>query len=119
MHRKHRWQQWLVAPTVGLAALLVAGGVAFATIPVSGRTISGCYSKKGGGLRVIDTAQGQSCRAALEAMRTMQWSPDIVHCNDWHFTRWLRFQKNGGIYKEGARQTIGPEAEAGRHLRFL
>src|SRR5438874_3968348 len=24
------------------------------------------------------------CRAALEAMRTMQWSPDIVHCNDWH-----------------------------------
>src|SRR5690242_3556020 len=24
------------------------------------------------------------CRAALEAVRTMQWSPDVVHCNDWH-----------------------------------
>jgi starch synthase len=24
------------------------------------------------------------CRAALEAMRALQWSPDIVHCNDWH-----------------------------------
>ncbi len=24
------------------------------------------------------------CRAALEAMRVLDWSPDIVHCNDWH-----------------------------------
>src|SRR5438105_3860118 len=24
------------------------------------------------------------CRAALEAMRTLNWSPDIIHCNDWH-----------------------------------
>jgi starch synthase len=24
------------------------------------------------------------CRAALEAMRALQWSPDIIHCNDWH-----------------------------------
>lgn len=24
------------------------------------------------------------CRAALEAMRALDWSPDIVHCNDWH-----------------------------------
>lgn len=24
------------------------------------------------------------CRAALEAVRTLNWSPDIVHCNDWH-----------------------------------
>src|SRR5579859_4242422 len=24
------------------------------------------------------------CRAALEAMRALNWSPDIVHCNDWH-----------------------------------
>jgi starch synthase len=23
------------------------------------------------------------CRAALEAMRALNWSPDIVHCNDW------------------------------------
>lgn len=24
------------------------------------------------------------CRAALEAARVLNWSPDIVHCNDWH-----------------------------------
>jgi starch synthase len=24
------------------------------------------------------------CRAALETMRALNWSPDIVHCNDWH-----------------------------------
>ncbi len=24
------------------------------------------------------------CRAALEAARSLNWSPDIVHCNDWH-----------------------------------
>src|SRR6266496_695554 len=24
------------------------------------------------------------CRAALEAIRALNWSPDIVHCNDWH-----------------------------------
>ncbi|HTI14585.1 MAG TPA: glycogen synthase [Dictyobacter sp.] len=24
------------------------------------------------------------CRAALEAVRALNWSPDIVHCNDWH-----------------------------------
>ncbi len=24
------------------------------------------------------------CRAALEAMRALNWAPDIVHCNDWH-----------------------------------
>ncbi len=24
------------------------------------------------------------CRAALEAIHALNWSPDIVHCNDWH-----------------------------------
>ncbi len=24
------------------------------------------------------------CRAALEAMRVLDWSPDVIHCNDWH-----------------------------------
>ena len=24
------------------------------------------------------------CRAVLEAMRTFDWSPDIIHCHDWH-----------------------------------
>ncbi len=24
------------------------------------------------------------CRATLEAIRALDWSPDIIHCNDWH-----------------------------------
>ncbi|HET9918339.1 MAG TPA: glycogen synthase GlgA [Ktedonobacteraceae bacterium] len=24
------------------------------------------------------------CRAALETMRALDWSPDIIHCHDWH-----------------------------------
>jgi starch synthase len=24
------------------------------------------------------------CRAILEAMRALDWSPDIIHCHDWH-----------------------------------
>src|SRR5437588_1803682 len=24
------------------------------------------------------------CRGALEAMRALDWSPDIIHCHDWH-----------------------------------
>jgi len=24
------------------------------------------------------------CRAILETMRTLNWSPDIIHCHDWH-----------------------------------
>lgn len=24
------------------------------------------------------------CRAAIESMRALNWSPDIIHCNDWH-----------------------------------
>jgi len=43
---------------VGLlaAAALVAGGVAYATIPDSNATIHGCYGKSGGSLRVIDAS---------------------------------------------------------------
>jgi Collagen triple helix repeat (20 copies) len=38
------------------AALLVAGGVAYATIPDSNGVIHGCYAKSGGALRVIDAS---------------------------------------------------------------
>jgi hypothetical protein len=49
-----------MAIAAGAAALLVCGGVAYATIPSTGGVISACYAKSGGALRVIDTAQS-SC----------------------------------------------------------
>jgi hypothetical protein len=44
----------LVALTI-VGALLVAGGIAYATIPDAGGVIHGCYQKNQGTLRVIDT----------------------------------------------------------------
>jgi hypothetical protein len=60
MGTKRWWQRRLVVAAVGVAVLLVGGGVAFATIPGSGGAISGCYAKKDGTLRVIDS--GAQCK---------------------------------------------------------
>jgi hypothetical protein len=51
----------LVAALVGAATMAAVGGVAYATIPDSNGVIHGCYTTKGGILRVIDTSVGQSC----------------------------------------------------------
>ena len=55
----------LGAIAVGLVALLVAGA-ALATIP-SGGAINGCYAKKGGSLRVIDSASAR-CKSGEKAL---------------------------------------------------
>lgn len=44
----------VVTLVAAVAAALVAGGVAYATIPDSSGTIHGCYQKSGGALDVID-----------------------------------------------------------------
>jgi hypothetical protein len=44
---------------IGIALAVIAGGAAYATIPSNG-VISGCYTKSGGTLRVIDPSTG-SC----------------------------------------------------------
>ena len=47
---------------LGGAALVVAlGGVAGASIPGSDGTVTGCYNKKTGLIRVIDAEAGQAC----------------------------------------------------------
>lgn len=55
--------------TIGLAlaavlALSAAIGVASGAIPASDGTITACYSKTNGDLRVIDSEAGQTCKAS-------------------------------------------------------
>ena len=57
---------------VGIAAFaavaaLVAGGVAYATIPDSGGVIHGCYARSGGALRVVD-AGVTNCKSGETAL---------------------------------------------------
>jgi hypothetical protein len=56
-----------VALMAGFTALLVAGGIAYATIPDSSGVIHGCYSKSGGSLRVID-ASVTNCKSTETAL---------------------------------------------------
>ncbi len=46
--------------TGGLVSM-IAGGILFASIPDAGGTITACYQKTTGALRVIDVGKGQSC----------------------------------------------------------
>lgn len=61
-----------IAATAAAAALLVVGGVAYATIPDATGVIHGCYSTKDGSLRVIDTGALQSCDPRKET--TLDWN---------------------------------------------
>jgi hypothetical protein len=45
-----------------LAAVAMAGGIAYAAIPGSNGVISGCYGKHVGVLRVIDAEAGKTCK---------------------------------------------------------
>lgn len=51
-----------------IALLLAAGGVSYAVIPNSDGSINGCYSKRDGSLRVIDTAAGETCASRESAI---------------------------------------------------
>jgi hypothetical protein len=52
------------AMVVALVALLIAAsGAAFAAIPSSSGTITACYDKGNGTLRVIDPEEGQACHS--------------------------------------------------------
>src|SRR5436305_15320595 len=58
---------------IALAVAVVGGGVALATIPSNG-TISGCFAKRDGALRVID-GTATSCKATEAALAWNQTGP--------------------------------------------
>jgi hypothetical protein len=64
---------------VGIAVLavgMIAGGVAYASVPDSAGVIHGCYAKKNGTLRVIDTAtKSQKCGTNELAVNWNQTGP--------------------------------------------
>ena len=60
----------LVVLVVGVAA----GGIAYASIPAGG-VVHGCYQKKSGGLRVIDTSTGDACSASEVSLDWSQTGP--------------------------------------------
>lgn len=60
--------------SIVVAALFAAaaGGIAYAAIPTAGGTISGCYGKLTGIVRVIDAEEGASCLSRYE--NPISWS---------------------------------------------
>ena len=59
---------------LGICLALLFGTVALAAIPGAGGVITGCYDKKSGALRVIDTA-GQSCDKSQQQLAWNQTGP--------------------------------------------
>ena len=64
----------VVALTI-VGALLVAGGIAYATIPDGGGVIHACYQKNQGALRVIDTDKAQTCSSSESPLIWSQTGP--------------------------------------------
>ena len=56
-----------VAAAVAVAVAITGGALAYASIPDANGVIHGCYTVKGGALRVIDTAKGQKVGHVLSS----------------------------------------------------
>jgi hypothetical protein len=59
---------WLV----GAVAAAILGGAAYASIPDGGGVIHSCVAKSGGGLRVVDTDKGDSCKSGEQQLNWNQ-----------------------------------------------
>jgi hypothetical protein len=73
MDVRHSRRRRLAVTAVGLVTLVFAG-VALATIPDGGGVINGCYAKKDGSLRVIDTSVAQ-CKGGEAPLTWNQTGP--------------------------------------------
>jgi hypothetical protein len=58
-----------------VGALLVAGGIAYATIPDASGVIHGCYKINQGTLRIIDTGTAQTCSSSETPLNWSQTGP--------------------------------------------
>ena len=67
MTRTRRARRWALA-VAAAAALMAAGGLAYAAIPDAGGVIHSCYTKSSGAWRVIDTGLGQTCKSNESAL---------------------------------------------------
>lgn len=67
-------QSKAIIAAVVAGGLVVAGGVAYATIPAADGTIHGCYHHNGGTLRVIDDSVG-NCKSTETAISWNQVGP--------------------------------------------
>jgi hypothetical protein len=61
--------------TMAVGALMLAGALAYATIPDAGGIVHACYNPANGQLRVIDTGAGQACKPAETALNWSQIGP--------------------------------------------
>ena len=73
-----------------IATMTIGGGVAIASIPSSSTAkFTGCVSKAGGDLRIIDAQAGKKCRSSE---KTISWSKGWTHRGAW---------ASGTAYKPG------------------
>jgi Collagen triple helix repeat (20 copies) len=70
----HLWNRRALVLAAGVAALLVVGGTALATIPGGDGVIKSCYTKGTGALRVIDSSTSQ-CKTGEAALSWNQKGP--------------------------------------------
>jgi len=101
----------LVVAGIAGGVLMVAGGVAYASIPDSSGAIHGCYTKHAGlftppvgSLRVIDTAKGQQCTGSETAVSWNQTGPQGPAGAP---------GANGAAGAAGAQGPAGPKGDAG------
>ena len=87
-----------IAATVVMVVLLLAAGVAEATIPDSGGTIHGCYKVSNGDLRLIDPSGGGSCNSNEKSLSWTQSAPQGVQ---------------GDQGPDGVQGSTGPQGAAG------
>lgn len=62
----------IITAAIAVAVAISGGAIAYASIPDSAGVIHGCYTVKGGALRVIYTAKGQTCTTGQHGLNWNQ-----------------------------------------------